>query len=203
MKKCSMCLIEKNYSEFRKDKTKKDWYYSSCSDCYRLRNWIRKIWTFVSPRKTHWYSWTRIYKTWKSIKERCYSKNTKSYLNYWWRWIICEWETFEDFFRDMWSSYRDDLEIDRIDVNWNYSKDNCRWVDIITQARDKRNVEKFLYKWEILTIPEISEKFWIKSETFRKRIIIWYSIEEAIESKMHQFSWRKKSILSQKQSWDQ
>lgn len=42
-KVCSKCHVEKDISEFRKDRTKKDGYYSSCKECkliYRRENKI-------------------------------------------------------------------------------------------------------------------------------------------------------------------
>ena len=49
---------------------------------------------------------------------------------------------FEDDFMNFynWSmenGYRDDLTIDRINVNGNYEPNNCRWVDYKSQARNR------------------------------------------------------------------
>lgn len=42
MKTCSKCGKKLNESEFRKDKTKKDGLYPSCTDCYRTKYGMRK-----------------------------------------------------------------------------------------------------------------------------------------------------------------
>jgi hypothetical protein len=143
--------------------------------------------------RSHWMSKTRIYKTFRSIRDRCNLVSIKWYKDYWWRWIECEWKSFEDFFRDMGDSYEEWLEIDRKDVNGNYCKENCRWVDLITQARNRRNVKQYEYRWELLYIPEIEERFWVKKKTFFARIkYLWYTVQEAIEKPMHSESWRKR-----------
>ena len=73
--------------------------------------------------------------------------NHKSYKNYGGRGIkVCdEWDNFEAF--EKWaleSGYNPDAEygectLDRIDVNGDYEPSNCRWVDIQTQAANRRN----------------------------------------------------------------
>lgn len=85
---------------------------------------------------------TRLYMTYYRLKQKCYNSNNKDYPNYGGRGItICD-EWLNDFmsFYD-WAinnNYRDDLTIDRIDVNGNYDPSNCRWVDTKTQNRNKR-----------------------------------------------------------------
>lgn len=94
----------------------------------------------------HWYRYSRIYKIFKWMNDRCKYKSNASYKNYGWRWIVCERKTFEEFKDDMYESYLEHVKkfwekqttIDRIDANWNYCKDNCRWATYSEQNRNKR-----------------------------------------------------------------
>jgi hypothetical protein len=74
------------------------------------------------------------------MKTRCNNENIPQYHDYGGRGIGYDpsWENFEGFYDDMSNSYFEGAELDRIDVNLNYSKENCRWVDVYTQAYNKR-----------------------------------------------------------------
>lgn len=106
---------------------------------------------------THWMSDTKIYKVFDNLLARCNRVNNSRYKNYWARWIKCEWEKFEDFYKDMWDSYKEWLQIDRIDNNWNYYKKNCRWVNCKTNVRNRSNT--VYYKW--IPLWEYCEKNWL------------------------------------------
>lgn len=109
-----------------------------------------KIWNCTSGNLKHWWtSWwrTRFYRIYMWIRWRCYTMSDNSYDDYWWNWIICEWNTFEKFKKDMYESYLEHCEkywernttIDRYpNMCWNYCKKNCRWATYKEQANNRR-----------------------------------------------------------------
>lgn len=144
-----------------------------------LKNWhTRSCWCIAW---THKLSWTRIYKIWININSRCNNPNSTGYKYYWWRWIEVEWNTFEDFYNDMKDWYSDDLTIDRIDSNWNYCKENCRWTTYKQQANNKGTQNhKITFEWETKTISEWADSIWIKQNTLLYRIKRWWTIGESL-----------------------
>ena len=94
----------------------------------------------------HGQSGTRLYTVWQGIKARTTNPNNKRYAAYGGRGIkLCdEWNDFNTF--SEWakaSGYDEDAPygectIDRIDVNGDHEPNNCRWVSLSVQAKNKR-----------------------------------------------------------------
>jgi hypothetical protein len=82
---------------------------------------------------------TPIYRLWKSMKNRCFNVNNKSYLDYGGRGItVCErWLKFENFFADM-GERPQGKSLDRINNNGGYEPSNCRWATSKQQVHNRR-----------------------------------------------------------------
>lgn len=98
-----------------------------------------------------------LYRRWADMKTRVKNPNCRSAKNYGDRGVsLCkQWEQYEPF-RD-WAlshGYRDDLTLDRIDVDGDYCPENCRWITIREQCRNKRNT--LLYR--NIPVVELCEK---------------------------------------------
>lgn len=129
---------------------------SSCKSCSRTKHNLCN---------------TRIYHIWEGIKGRCLNKNNKDYKNYGGRNIslYSEWKNFINFYN--WAiknGYKENLQIDRINVNGNYEPINCRWVSSSIQNNNKRNnkiiiidgISKTISQWskELKTTRYLIEK---------------------------------------------
>jgi len=139
---------------------------------------------------------TSFYKAWHNMKQRCLNSNYKQYHNYGGRGItICkEWHNFMNFFVDMYELHEYHIEnygegvkncnIDRIDNNKGYSRDNCRWATPKVNANNRREYKtignsKFItHNNKTLCIKDWAKELNISYDILRYRLGKGFNIEE-------------------------
>lgn len=176
---CIKCGISKPVSNSMIWLIKKGKATGRCKSCSSLGN-TRRLLGQIYDRNL--YN-TPLYKTWSCMKSRCLRKNNPSYPAYGGRGIkICnEWLTFAGFVKDMGSSFREGLSIERIDNDGNYCKENCRWATDKEQANNRRSNRLLGFMGEVKTLAIWSDLLGIKRTTISQRIDVYgWSVAEAL-----------------------
>jgi len=119
---------------------------------------------------------TRLYNIYRRMRQRCSDKNTDDYKIYGGRGIlVCnEWRDYKNFYD--WATnngYAENLSIERADVNGNYEPNNCKWIPLKDQARNKRNNHKITFRGQTKVLAEWSDILGIESSLLRYRIKAW------------------------------
>lgn len=147
----------------------------SCG-CYR-----REV---AHNKATHGRSKDPVYIVWRNMCSRCYDPKSPGYKNYGGRGIaVCdEWRGeggFIVFLRDM-GEIPEGYTLDRINVNGNYERENCRWATTGEQGRNKRNNRSITFNGEDRLMVEWSEFLGISYKTLKTRLNkLGWSVEKA------------------------
>lgn len=145
---------------------------------------FRKTWTGTCGCGigTHRMSNTRIYAIYRHMKSRCDNQNDVAYGVYGGRGIsyCTKWKSFKGFYEDMGSSYKNELTIERIDVNGNYNKENCRWATLHEQSRNRRTNRRITAFGMTKVLVEWSELTGLTWRTIQHRLNYNWNVEKAL-----------------------
>jgi hypothetical protein len=127
---------------------------------------------------------------WSSMKRRCLVSSCHAYKNYGGRGIGIEmsWFFLKNFEKDMYESFLKHIDeygekettLERIDVNGNYSKENCTWKTNLEQSNNRRNTRTVKYKDKIVSINLLAKEFNIRPAIIYYRLKTGWNIEEAL-----------------------
>lgn len=176
----------------------KSWHKRNFIDVRCVKCWLishveikdfRKYWCkcnqLNSIKSKHWFAckWksieNRFYNIFCWIHTRCKWTSDKTWKHlYYWKWIKCERNSFDEFKNDMRDSYQQHIKqywikntsIDRIDWNWNYSKSNCRRATCEEQSNNTKLTIKVEIDWKIYWSQDISNITWISKCAARERL---------------------------------
>lgn len=137
---------------------------TSCG-CYNKERMAEK-------QRRHGMYFSRQFKVWKSMVARCLKPYNTSYKNYGARGIsVCKrWMKWENFWEDMGPSYREDLELDRIDNDGNYEPGNCRWTTRLVNMNNKRTTFMVTAFGRTMSVQDWGRETGIKGNTIAQRI---------------------------------
>ncbi|MGI9492123.1 MAG: hypothetical protein ACR2QF_06975 [Geminicoccaceae bacterium] len=146
--------------------------------CGCLRDEIAK-----SQQTIHGLSESGTWNSWVSMKKRCKNTKHKSWKDYGGRGIsFCDrWNSFELFLKDM-GERPEGHSIERIDVNGNYTPENCVWLINENQAQNKRNSKLIRYKTEVKCIGSWERQLGFKKGVLRQRLARGWPLERAFNA---------------------
>lgn len=136
--------------------------------------------------RKHGMSNSRVFHIWANMVNRCTNSNLPRYKDYGGRGInICdEWlgkDGASNFINwALRNGYSDKLTLDRIDNSKGYSPDNCRWITIKLQQRNKRTNRLLEFDGETHCIAEWADILGISAGSIKTRLYRGWSVERAL-----------------------
>lgn len=93
------------------------------------------------------------------------------------------WQSYYKHIKQYWEK---NTTLDRIDVNWNYCKNNCRRATREEQMNNMRTNHKVIYRWKeynsvSMLCKATKTRYWLVHD----RIKLGWSIEDAIEKPLN------------------
>jgi hypothetical protein len=126
---------------------------------------------------------TRIYRAWVDMRRRCLNPKRSDYSYYGGRGIaICDrWSVFVNFLNDL-GEPKQGMTLDRIDVNGNYSPENCRWATRKQQSQNTRKTRNITYNGKTQCVTEWEKELGFKPVAITMRLKRGWSVEKALET---------------------
>lgn len=135
-------------------------------------------------RYTEKGKYSRLGSIYHNMKTRCTNPNYDKYQYYGGKGIsVCDdwfnsYEAFEEWAIN--NGYRDNLTLERIDINGNYCPSNCIWATRKEQANNRSSNHYLTYNGKTQTIQEWSEQTGITYNTISRRIKNGWSVKRTL-----------------------
>ena len=135
------------------------------------------------------------------MKRRCDNKNQTGYERYGGRGITYSksWKYFENFIKDMGQMPAPNMELDRIENDGHYCKENCRWATRKEQTRNRggsRATRLYTFNDKTLCIADWAKEIGITPQSLQKRLNSGWPLELALSPKKRDGGDRSKWVAS-------
>lgn len=118
--------------------------------------------------KTHGLTKTKAYQLWAAMIQRARWNRAKSYKDLGIK--VCKrWELFENFYDDM-GNPPEGYSLERVNNFGDYEPDNCKWIPMRDQWRNRRNTRLIDFNGELLSPREVGERVGISVGRVNRRI---------------------------------
>lgn len=128
---------------------------------------------------------------WEEMKRRCSHRarirkyETSSYSS---KNIRIIWTNLVSFRNDMWLSFVEHVgkfglggtQIDRIDNDGDYSRENCRWVTPSENALNRKSTRMIMFRGKLTPITYVSMELFGNRTLLNARLSSGFSLEDAI-----------------------
>jgi hypothetical protein len=124
------------------------------------------------------------------MKSRCNCIGTTHYERYGGRGISYDpaWEDFTVFLADMGKKPDPKMELERIDNNKNYCKENCRWATRKEQTRNRggrRATRLYTFEGKTMCIADWAKEVGISPQSMQKRLNNGWPLDKALSKERH------------------
>lgn len=130
------------------------------------------------------------YGSWCAMKSRCNCIGTTHYERYGGRGISYDptWEDFTVFLADMGKKPNPKMELERIENDKNYCKENCRWATRKEQTRNRggrRATRLYTFKGKTMCIADWAKEVGISPQSMQKRLNNGWPLDKAFSKERH------------------
>lgn len=153
-------------------------------------------------------NWSRAYRKWAGMMNRCGNQKDRNWPNYGGRDItVCDrWRDFLNFLEDM-GEPPEGTTLDRIDNEKGYTPRNCRWATPKQQARNRRTNTMLSFRGRTMCVAEWAEELGWSQVCIISRLERGWTIERTLTQiprarKLPDEERRKRKLASTKRRRD-
>lgn len=157
-----------------------------CARTERLLKFLKEN----KPQVKHDMYYSREYRSWNMMKQRCNNTNNDKYHIYGGKGIkVCKrWNKFEYFFEDM-GNRPEGTSLGRINGEGNYELSNCRWENPIEQANNTSRNRIIEYKGKSQSVASWGRELNTSDARIRSRLYAgWDPIRALTEPRSPKFN---------------